>query len=430
MNMPPMEWMEKVVRLDSVTHQSNEALVRFLIPLLEETGLKVKLQTVKEKGTTFFNLFGFSHSPSTRPLLALNTHLDTVPAGDKAHWTMTENDPFRLTRRGDKLYGLGSADVKLDFLCKILAAREAKPWNRPFVLVGSYGEERGLIGAAKLLKTKQIQPKFALVGEPSNLELIYAHKGHMGCVVSLPLKGKMSDPAAKLVWKGTAAHSSTPHLGVNAIYRAIAEIKKRKLGILSLQGGSAFNVIPEKCEAAVVEAQNEATVRLIAFFELLQGWNASLERSKDKRFTPAVTTVSVNLARTEKGRVSLTFDVRVLPATRTDALKQKIESIAREVGARIDDLTIDVPLQGSKDSRFIKAAAKALTICGVKPVKATKASSTEAALYSQAGAEAIVFGPGVSVGNVHKPNEHNLVSQIEVATQFYTEMLKMPLGAY
>jgi acetylornithine deacetylase/succinyl-diaminopimelate desuccinylase-like protein len=64
----------------------------------------------------------------------------------------------------------------------------------------------------------------------------------------------------------------------------------------------------------------------------------------------------------------------------------------------------------------------------VKAIKKTKASSTEAAIYQQNGAEAIVFGPGISIGNVHRPNEFNSLEQISLATEFYTKMLQLPVG--
>ena len=65
----------------------------------------------------------------------------------------------------------------------------------------------------------------------------------------------------------------------------------------------------------------------------------------------------------------------------------------------------------------------ALKRCGVKVAKKTKASSTEAAIYQHYGAEAIVFGPGRSQGNVHRPNEFNSLSQLEIATRVYTHLL-------
>ena len=147
--LPPSEWLETAIRIDTTTDRSNEDLVRFLVPLLEGSGLKVREHRVREKGVSFFNLLAFTDAPDARGLLALNTHLDTVPAGDRSAWTSTGGDPFRLTADGDRLYGLGSADVKLDFLCKLWAFRHARRdgGGRPIALVGSYEDTAIVLNA-------------------------------------------------------------------------------------------------------------------------------------------------------------------------------------------------------------------------------------------------------------------------------------------
>ena len=87
-------------------------------------------------------------------------------------------------------------------------------------------------------------------------------------------------------------------------------------------------------------------------------------------------------------------------------------------------MTSDPALRGQKNGRFITHAARTLKTCGIKPALKTKATSTEAAVYQTYGASAIVFGPGISVGNAHRPNEYNSVKQIETATRFYTALLR------
>lgn len=428
MSAPSWEWIEKVIRIDSVTHQSNEELVRAVYPLLVEAGLKVEEQKVVENGQTFKNLLGFSHPADARDLLVLNTHLDTVSCGNREDWTKTGGDPFKATRVRDRIYGLGTADVKLDFLCKIWAAQAAKPWKVPFVLVGTYGEERGLVGAQTLLASGRIKPKYALVGEPSNLELIYAHKGHIVFTLSLPFKAsKIPNPIQKQ-WKGKAAHSSTPALGENAIRKAINDVRKRGMGIYSLQGGTDSNRIPDLCEGLVQDQTNAETERLFTLLSKLDELEREFKKRKDARFNPSSGTLSLNMARMGDEKLNLTFDIRCLPDMDANRLAKEVEVIAQSVGSKVAALAIDYPLKGKKDSPLMKAASKALKECGVRPACKTKASSTEAALYHQYGAEAVVFGPGISVGNVHRPNEHNSLRQIGVATRFYTQVLAQPIG--
>lgn len=426
---PSTELIERIIRIDSTTFRSNEEIVSFLMPLLQETGLTIREQRVVEDGQVFKNLVAFNRAPDSDDLLVLHTHLDTVTPGLASDWTKTNEDPFKATRVKDRIYGLGTADVKLDFLCKLQAIKTASPISRPIALVGSYGEERGLIGAMRLIETKQVKARYALVGEPSNLELIYAHKGHVVVTVSVPLP-KSSDGGKERSWRGRSAHSSTPELGRNALLKGLTDIFKRGFGVMRLEAGIDSNKVPDLCKAWVTDSPNETTRTLFAFSQLLETTGRDLKKRRDSRFSPATSTVSLNRAATSPdGKLMLTFDIRTLPDVDQDRLKTRLVAEIERTGARVEALTADPPLRGRRESRFLREAADALKQAGVRKVsRATKASSTEAALYNRAGAEAVVFGPGLSVGNVHRPNEHNLISHLDIATRFYAAMLRSPVG--
>lgn len=424
MILPPMEWIEKVIRIDSVTDRSNEELVRFLSPLLKDCGFRVEEQRFVESGVTFKNILAFSHEGATDDLLVLNTHLDTVSGGDPSLWTKTGGNPFHATRVRDRVYGLGTADVKIDFLCKLWAARMARPWGRPFAIVGTYGEERGLIGAMNLLKSQKIKPRYALVGEPSNLELIYAHKGHMVFTLSIEWKTSKDSQSVKKFWKGKSAHSSTPDLGDNAIQKGLNDIFKRGFGIISLNGGTGSNKIPDFCEAELTGRKTKDTETLFTALAYLEELARELKKRRDTRFSPSHATLSLNQVKTIENAIELTFDIRILPDINTTKLEEKVRGVGETPGVKIKELTIDEPLKGQKNGRLMTLASDALKNAGVKVVRKTKASSTEAAIYQKFGAEAIVFGPGISVGNVHRPNEYNSFRQIQQATRFYLGMLR------
>ncbi|MBI4405940.1 MAG: M20/M25/M40 family metallo-hydrolase [Deltaproteobacteria bacterium] len=420
----PNEWLEKMIRISTVTHQSNEVAVRFLVPLLRDSGLKVEEQKVVEHGTTFRNVIAYSHTPDASNLLVLHCHLDTVSAGNAKHWTKTYSDPFRATQVRDRIYGLGTADVKLDFLCKIWAARQTRPWKRPIALVGSYGEERGLIGTHWLLETKKIKPSSVLVGGPSNLALIYAHKGHLVCTVSLELD---QAPHAKRMtkrWQGRAAHSATPQLGVNALQKGLFEIYKRGYGVESLAAGLDVNRIPDECEAALVSHQTNATKKLFQVTGFLDEQMKAFKLRKDNRFTPPYSTLSLNRARTVENKLELTFEVRTLPDLDMQTVETKFRAAMERLQVKIVGMVANGPLRASRKGRLLEAATEALKSCGIKALHETKSTSTGAALYSQQGAEALVFGPGASVGNIHRPNEFNSIRQLDAATRFYAALIK------
>ncbi|MBY0369678.1 M20/M25/M40 family metallo-hydrolase [bacterium] len=425
MELFPYQWIERIIAINSETHRSNAEVVAFLRPLLQEAGLKVQTQDVREGSEVFTNLIAYNQHPTHPDLLLFNTHLDTVSGGDTSQWTKTGGDPWKATRVRDRIYGLGTADVKIDFLCKLWAIRQSGNLQRPIALVGTYGEERGLVGVQKLFDEKKITPKYAVVGEPSVLELIYAHKGHFIGVARFPLE-RLNSEAHTLKTKGKAAHTSTPHLGVNALTKLLQTVAKKKLGLCSLEGGVNDNRVPESAQAQVISEAGNATRTLLEFVARMEKLVGVLAKKRDRAFNPSASTLSWNVARTDNGHVELTFDIRTLPGVDSARLRKDVEA-ALPKGASWTKIAIDLPLAGSKTSPLIQAASRALRECGVKPVIKTKASCTEAAIYHHYGAQAFVFGPGISVGNVHKPNEHNLLSQIRVATQFYQALLHQPL---
>lgn len=425
MELFPYQWIEKIIEIDSETERSNSEVVAFLRPLLTEAGLQVQTQDVRENGQLFSNLIAFNQSPTHPDLLLFNTHLDTVSGGDAAQWTKTGGNPRRATRVGDKIYGLGTADVKIDFLCKLWAIRNTPNLARPIALVGTYGEERGLNGVQELFKGKRVTPRYAVVGEPSNLEIIYAHKGHFIGTASFPLE---PHGAREISTTGRAAHSSTPNLGINALSKLLKLVDAKKLGLHAVYSGTNSNRVPESARALVSERAGRATRDILKFVGRVEKIVAGFAQKRDRAFSPSMTTVSWNLATTTEGRLTLIFDVRTLPQIDSAKLRAKIEA-ALPSGGRWESIFVDLPLAGSKDSRLIQCAQGALKSIGVKPRIKTKASSTEAAVYHHHGAQAFVFGPGISVGNVHKPNEHNLLSQIRTATRFYQELLKQSVGS-
>ena len=143
------------------------------------------------------------HRPGRRAGVALSGHTDVVPV-DGQTWT---SDPFTLTERDGRLYGRGTADMK-GFLACVLAAvpdfRKRK-LEMPIHLAFSYDEEIGCLGVRPMIAEfggRLVKPRMVIVGEPTVMSVVDAHKGPVRWQVEV---------------KGRAAHSSMAHLGVNAI---------------------------------------------------------------------------------------------------------------------------------------------------------------------------------------------------------------------
>src|SRR5438445_543611 len=241
MPFPPgfLETGRALIRADTSPGRGTRAAASLLSPLYEAAGLATRPQEDEPGEVNLLAGPGGSGSDAADPSrvaaaggVLLVTHLDTVPAGPAERWTETGGHAWTLTAKDGTLFGLGCADVKLDALCKIEAARRlrGKKLARPFWLLGTCGEEIGLRGARRFAGStafQEIRPRFVLCGEPSELQLITAHKGYavVRCTVTDPKARVVSSAGPgveRLSFAGKAAHSSTPHLGKNAIRRALA----------------------------------------------------------------------------------------------------------------------------------------------------------------------------------------------------------------
>lgn len=256
--------IKEIIAIDSSGTAGTLAISNYFAPLLEKAGFYVNYQKVFLNNTEQVNLLAYHRdSLPTKDGLILHTHLDTVPPGPSALWTETDGDPYQASIKGDKIFGLGAADVKLDFLCKVMAASSysERKLRQPLTLVGSFGEEVGLLGIKYLLSSNtKLSGPFVLVGEPTNLALANSHKGYK--VFRLKIS-KIETPAEKFFmgedmedflleaeFFGKEGHSSTPELGHNAIEKALeflCTFEEDCSGLLAISGGRQHNIIPGNC---------------------------------------------------------------------------------------------------------------------------------------------------------------------------------------
>lgn len=439
-----IEASKKLVGIRSVTTEGTVAAVRFLVPFCERLGF---FRTLQASGNGFgaaeMNLIAHTVPEGSADLcpggLALVTHLDTVPPGDPALWTKTGGDPLRATIRGDRLYGLGSADTKLDFLCKlkavenIVGARRKTPLHEifrvPVALIGTFGEERALAGIRLLQESGLIHPRMALVGEPSRLQPVIGHKGILYMRAVWEGKGERGDGGTeKKIFTGKAAHGSTPHLGKNAILKALDWIlKKPKKKILSIQGGSVHNIVPDRCEVGFEEAASPdpSVAFLREFSGLMKKADAALATHKNRSFDPPITTSNVGVIRGDAGRIEIEFDFRLIPETDGNELFEIFRSLERLVPrARAEVIRSNPPMNTPRESTIAKEVERALRRLRLPVRFGIKAGNTEGAILNAMGAETIVIGPGRSTGNIHAPNEYNEISQLKKAVAFYEAFLR------
>lgn len=244
-----LHYLEKLVAFPTVSRDSNLELINFIASELDVLGIASTL--IHSEDGRKANLWA-TIGPTNVQGIALSGHTDVVPV-EGQNWS---SDPFKLALRNGNLYGRGSADMKGFIAACLHLAQHAGRRNlhTPLHFAFSYDEEIGCIGVRRMLdvlKTMPRQPRLCIVGEPTMLQVVTAHKGKLGYRVTA---------------HGLEAHSSLAPIGVNAIYMAcdlISEIRRIQediaktgkrdgdyevayttLHVGKIAGGEVMNIVP------------------------------------------------------------------------------------------------------------------------------------------------------------------------------------------
>lgn len=372
-----LDWTQRLVSYDTTSRHSNLGLIEAVRDHFLAKGLRPHLSYNPQGDKANLFVTVPAANGSTDGGIVLSGHTDVVPV-DGQNWT---TDPFKPVIRDGRLYGRGTCDMKgfigtsLALLPTILQARLREPVHYAL----SFDEEIGCMGAPYLLaelRDRGVRPAGCIVGEPTSMRVIVAHKGinaYRCCV------------------KGQAAHSSLTPKGVNAIeyaarlicfIRDIADEFKangpydRDFDVPfttaqtgTIQGGIALNTIPASCEF-VFEFRNLPGVDPEAIF-------ARIQRYANEVLLPKM--------RAEHGDAGLTIG-KIAAAPSLDVAEQ--EAITQLVRALSADRDVNKVAYG-----------------------------TEAGLFQRAGIPAVVCGPG-DIQQAHKPDEYVELEQLAACESF------------
>jgi acetylornithine deacetylase/succinyl-diaminopimelate desuccinylase-like protein len=453
-----LAWCKRLIECPSVTGDGTRAIVELCArELLRPHGIEARIIPSINEGPEQVNLVAMVKGrEAERAPLVLNTHLDTVPPGDPQLWTTCGGDPFGATVENGRIYGLGAADTKLDFVAKAMALSEERQPRRDVWLVATFGEEHGLVGAKELVQSG-IPPRGALafVGEPSHLEVITAHKGLLvfALRIEFPRLPDAFAPAAlrRLTFTGRAAHSSTPALGRNAIRMALDELAAHPAGdVVAIRGGDAVNKVAAACEVIVREVADRAAAgaALAPAADAPRGviphpaiaavarFVTELQKFADRAGVAEPDYASPTLT-CNPGRISsagdtivLDFELRPSPGLALEIVREGVAAIAREVEGTYTSIRLTVEerranpgFRSARDRETLAVAMGALARAGLSLKTGVKAGCTEAGIYAAAGLDPVVFGPGPSTGVIHAPNEYNLLEEVSGAVRFYRELI-------
>lgn len=339
--------------------QSNEGVINLLAEWLGDLGFAVDCLPVPGR-TGKFNLV--ANAGSGPRGLVLSGHTDTVPF-DEGRW---EQDPFTLVETEHRLYGLGTSDMKSFFALVIEAVRDLPlhQLTQPLTIVATADEESTMCGAKALVDIQRQLGRYAVIGEPTGLAPVRAHKG-------------IATEAIRLT--GRSGHSSDPNLGVSAL-----------------------------------EGMHRVITEILA-------WRSELQKAhNDPRFEVAYPTLNLGYIHggDNPNRIcaecELQIDLRPLPGMVLDELREalhsRLTSVLEKGGLKLDvrSLFSGIPaLETPASSAIIKAAEK---LTG-HPAGAV-AFGTEGPYLSKLGIETLILGPG-DIAQAHQPNEFLALAHLQ-----------------
>jgi acetylornithine deacetylase len=339
----------------------------------ENLGFRVSVESVAEGKANLIASLGPIASGSLPGGLVLSGHTDTVPC-DPDLW---QSDPFKATLRNDRIYGLGSCDMKGFFALALEAASQFKPTDlrEPLVLIGTCDEESSMSGARSLVASARQFGRKAVIGEPTGLKPIRVHKGVM--MESIQVKGR-------------AGHSSNPSLGANAIV-GMRDVLNRLM---------------------VLQDELKSRYRHPAFEVDYPTLNLGAIHGGDNPNRIC-------------GHCELLIDIRPLPGMTLEAVQEILETHLSGALTPDSGLTLEVRSLFPGVPPFETAADAELTqylemTTGKKA--GAVAFGTEGPFFNAMGLETLIIGPG-SIDQAHQPDEFLSLSEIGPGVRLLKELI-------
>lgn len=371
--MDALKYVQDLVAFDSVSSRSNAAVSDYVEDALRRLGFEIeRIEYRDAQGVRKVNVIG-KKGPG-RGGLAYFGHTDVVPADP---WFTDAHGPFTPTVIDDRLYGRGSCDMKGSIACMLAAAAQvpASELRQPVYITCTADEEIGYGGAAEVAQRSALYREMVagdsrgIIGEPTRLEVVYAHKGTYGF---------------RAVSRGRAAHSSTRD-GRNANLAMIPFLVEMK-------------AIHDETEAAAAWQHPEFDPPSIS-------WNIGINDH-----TPAV-----NITPPQS---ICTVYFRPMPGQQPETLLERAAAAARRCGIDFEVTCQAGPVYVDPQSEFIGDLLRLAD----RTTPRTVAYGTDGTMFS-ALRHLAVIGPG-DIAQAHTHDEWIALEQLQRGTELYTRLIR------
>lgn len=370
------EQLNKVVSLPSISSAnpsidtSNKAVIDHLAEQFESLGFKSELIPIPGSETTKFNLITTLGSGTGGLVLA--GHTDTVPL-DEELWSV---DPFKVTQRDGKLFGLGVTDMKGFFPIIMEAVKPFldKTFKEPLIVLATADEETSMQGARTIAQMGRPKARAAIIGEPTGLQPVKAHKGIMMDSVRL---------------LGQSGHSSDPSLGNNALdamHAVISDLMTYREELKCRYNSDLFSIPHPTLNLGVIHGGDNPN-RIC-------------------------------------GHCELEFDIRLMPGMHIETVRAEIRN---RIATLMDPLGIQFELAAlftgvpaffaDENSALLRTAEELTGHSGI-----SVAFGTEGPFLQELGMDTIIMGPG-NIDQAHQPDEYMSIDMIEPCIDVLQKMI-------
>lgn len=376
--MQAQNYLQELIPFPSVSTESNSDISDCVECWLKELDFEIERLDYPDQFGVKKSCLIARKGPRSGMGLAYFCHTDVVPVNS---WSFPDSGPWTPHVADGRMYGRGACDMRGSAACMLAAVRAMRntPLTAPLYFVATADEEVGMPGAKKIVEKSVLYRDIvagqtrSIIGEPTLLEVVYAHKG-----------GR----AIRATSIGRAAHSSTG-LGLNA----------------------NMALIPFLAEIGQIYREMETS----------PVW-------RDDRFSPPTPTLNVVIKDTNTG-INITSAqsevmayFRPMPGQDADGLVDRLRSLATSHGLQFDVLFTGDPLFTPPDNAFVQEMLSLTAPTTSRTTARTAAYGTDGAIFTELK-NIVVCGPG-DIAQAHTDDEWISLDQLQCGTDLYRECIQ------
>jgi succinyl-diaminopimelate desuccinylase len=201
------------------------------------------------------------------------------------------------------------------------------------------------------------------------------------------------------------------------------------VAIMEIDGGTNYNTVPSHAflELDFTTVGNPVTSKIRSIYQAIRALEEEFKTHKDSGYSPEYPTLNIGLIRTHEDHILMSGSCRILPSITQDTFEKWMDFLRtscskNESQFRITDYK--KPFRSSENSIFTKGCRDILKDMDLPNQLSSLSSTNESSLFARLKVDCLCFGPGLRENNIHTPNEHVLIEDLEKAASFYTKVIE------